>query len=118
VTISGFASAALCLLVAFGYLIYKLLFWNNFTVGIAPLVIGIFFFSSVQLISVGLLGEYIGSIHTLVQKRPLAVERERVNFQYEPGLPVAEPVGHRADLAALNQATRTTGQSDREKVPA
>ena len=43
---------------------YKLLFWNNFSVGVAPLVIGIFFFSSVQLISVGLLGEYIGSIHT------------------------------------------------------
>jgi glycosyltransferase involved in cell wall biosynthesis len=86
VTLSGFASALMCLLVAVGYLIYKLLFWNNFSVGIAPLVIGIFFFSSVQLISVGLLGEYVGSIHTQVHKRPYVVERERVNFQYEPGL--------------------------------
>ena len=54
----------------------------------APLVIGIFFFSSVQLISVGMLGEYIGSIHTYVQKRPLVVELERVSFQYEPGYAV------------------------------
>jgi hypothetical protein len=85
---SGFACAALCILVAFSYLAYKLLFWNRFSVGMAPLVIGIFFFSSIQLISVGILGEYIGSIHTHVQKRPLVVERERVNFEYEPGYPV------------------------------
>ena len=90
-TFSGFASGA-CLLIGLGYLIYKLLFWNNFTVGIAPLVIGIFFFGSVQLISVGIIGEYIGSIHTYVQKRPLVIERERVNFEYEPGLPLVEPV--------------------------
>lgn len=92
VTFAGFASALICLLVAFGYLVYKLLFWNNFSVGIAPLVIGIFFFSSVQLVSVGLLGEYVGSIHTQVQKRPYAVERERVNFEYEPGLPNSDAV--------------------------
>jgi hypothetical protein len=53
----------------------------------APLVIGIFFFSSIQLISVGIIGEYIGAIYTRVQKRPLVVERERVNFEYDPGLP-------------------------------
>lgn len=91
VTFTGFASAAICFLVALGYLVYKLLFWYNFSVGIAPLVIGIFFFSSVQLISVGLLGEYIGSIHTQVQKRPYAIERERVNFEYQPGFPAMEP---------------------------
>jgi len=90
VTFSGFATAALCIIVAFAYLVYKLFFWNAFSVGIAPLVIGIFFFGSVQLISVGILGEYIGSIHTRVYKRPLVVERERVNFEYEPGLPAAE----------------------------
>jgi hypothetical protein len=68
--------------------VHKLLFWDRFSVGMAPLVIGIFFFSSIQLISVGILGEYIGSIHTHVQKRPLVVERERVNFEYEPGYAV------------------------------
>ena len=87
VTLSGFATAAMCIVVAFAYLIYKLLFWDRFSVGMAPLMIGIFFFGSVQLISVGILGEYIGSIHTHVQKRPLVVERERVNFEFEPGLP-------------------------------
>jgi glycosyltransferase involved in cell wall biosynthesis len=91
VTFSGFAGAALSTLVGLAYLIYKLLFWDMFSVGIAPLVIGIFFFGSVQLISVGIIGEYIGSIHTHVQKRPLVVERERVNFEYEPGLPKPEP---------------------------
>ena len=80
------------MIVAFFYLIYKLVLWDNFSVGIAPLVIGIFFFGSVQLISVGILGEYIGSIHTQVHHRPLVVERERVNFEYEPGLPVADPL--------------------------
>jgi hypothetical protein len=90
VTLSGFVCAALCILVAFAYLAYKLMFWSRFSVGMAPLVIGIFFFSSIQLISVGILGEYIGSIHTHVQKRPLVVERERLNFEYEPGLPLTE----------------------------
>jgi hypothetical protein len=87
VTFSGFAGAALSMMVGFSYLVYKLLFWNRFSVGIAPLVIGISFFGSVQLISVGIIGEYIGSIHTYVQKRPLVVERERVNFEHEPGMP-------------------------------
>ena len=87
VTFSGFVCAAACILAGMAYLVYKLLYWNRFSVGMAPLVIGIFFFSSIQLISVGILGEYIGSIHTQVQKRPLVVERERVNFECPPGLP-------------------------------
>jgi hypothetical protein len=87
VTFSGFLSAAVCALVALGYLAYKLLYWDRFSVGMAPLVIGIFFFSSVQLISMGLIGEYVGAIHTQVQKRPLVVERERVNFEQQPTLP-------------------------------
>jgi hypothetical protein len=55
-------------------------FWNSFTVGIAPVVIGVFFLISIQLIGLGILGEYIGSIHTMVQNRPLVIEKERVNF--------------------------------------
>jgi glycosyltransferase involved in cell wall biosynthesis len=76
----GFATALLCLLVALAYLVYKILFWNNFPVGTAPLVIGLFFFASVQLFFIGILGEYIGAIHTQVLKRPLVVEKERINF--------------------------------------
>jgi len=76
----GFASAALSLLVALFYLVYKLVFWNSFQLGLAPLVVGIFFFSSVQLFFLGLVGEYVGSIHTHVRHMPLVIEKERINF--------------------------------------
>jgi hypothetical protein len=76
----GFFSAMISFLVALGYLIYKLIFWNNFQVGMAPLVIGVFFFSSVQLFFIGIIGEYIGAIHTQIRKRPLVIEKERINF--------------------------------------
>jgi glycosyltransferase involved in cell wall biosynthesis len=79
-TMLGFASSLFCILIGLGYLIYKLIFWNSFTDGLAPLVIGFFFFASVQLFFIGLLGEYIGSIHTHVLKRPLVIEKERINF--------------------------------------
>jgi glycosyltransferase involved in cell wall biosynthesis len=77
---TGFCIGALSLLVAFGYLIYKLIFWDSFRVGTAPVVIGLFFFSAVQLFFIGIVGEYIGSIHTQVLRRPPVIEKERVNF--------------------------------------
>lgn len=80
----GFGVAILSLLVAFIYFIYKLVFWSSFNLGTAPLVIGLFFFSSVQLFFSGILGEYIGAIHTQVLNRPLVVEKERVNFENDP----------------------------------
>ena len=79
----GFAVSLLSLLVAFGYLVFKLLFWYQFSVGLAPLVVGLFFFGSVQLTFIGIMGEYIGAIHTQVQKRPYVVELERINFDQE-----------------------------------
>jgi glycosyltransferase involved in cell wall biosynthesis len=88
VTFSGFVGAVLSILVSFAYLVYKLVFWYSFTVGIAPLVIGVFFFMSLQMLFMGLLGEYVGAIHTLVQDRPLVVELERVNFECGPGEPL------------------------------
>jgi glycosyltransferase involved in cell wall biosynthesis len=90
VTLLGFACSILSLLTGFGYLVYKLAFWANFNVGIAPLVIGLFFLGSVQLLSMGILGEYIGSIYTHVQKRPYVIERERINFEYVPDEPWIE----------------------------
>jgi hypothetical protein len=87
-TFAGFGGAALSFLVACGYLSYKLLFWNRFSVGMAPVVIGIFFVASIQLLFMGVLGEYVGAIHTQVQHRPYAVELERINFEFGPGLPV------------------------------
>jgi glycosyltransferase involved in cell wall biosynthesis len=92
VTFLGFGCGLLSVIAGFTYLIYKLVFWNNFTVGMAPLVIGLFFLGSVQLVSMGILGEYIGAIHTQVLKRPFVFERERVNFEYEPGPPLREDV--------------------------
>jgi polyisoprenyl-phosphate glycosyltransferase len=79
-TMLGFFVSMTSILVAFGYFIYKLVNWNNFNVGMAPLVIGFFFFAAVQLFFIGILGEYIGSIHTQVLKRPLVIEKERINF--------------------------------------
>ncbi len=80
-TMLGFSMSALSLFVAFGYFIYKVIYWESFTVGIAPIVIGLFFFSSVQLFFLGIVGEYISSIHTQVLRRPLVVEKERINFE-------------------------------------
>ena len=80
VTFLGFASSALCVCVGVIYLIYKLLFWKRFSLGIAPVAIGMFFFSSVQLVSLGIIGEYVGLLQTQVQRRPYVVELERVNF--------------------------------------
>ena len=77
---SGFFIALMSLLVAFGYFVYKCCNWNNFQVGMAPLVIGLFFFSAVQLIFIGILGEYIGAIYTQVKNKPLVIEEERINF--------------------------------------
>lgn len=79
-TVLGFGVALFSVLFALGYFIYKLVFWDNLSVGIAPLVIGLFFFSAVQLFFIGIIGEYIGSIHTQVLKRPLVIEKERINF--------------------------------------
>jgi glycosyltransferase involved in cell wall biosynthesis len=79
-TMAGFAMSAISLLIALGYLVLKLARWEEMSFGMAPILIGFFFFASVQLFFIGLLGEYILQIHTQVQKRPLVVERERVNF--------------------------------------
>ena len=79
-TMLGFAMAIASFLIAMGYLVAKLIFWDQFSLGTAPIIIGLFFLGSVQLFFIGIIGEYIGAIYTQVQKRPLVVEKERVNF--------------------------------------
>jgi glycosyltransferase involved in cell wall biosynthesis len=76
----GFVSATFSFLAGLFYLAYKLLFWSNFTLGVAPVVLGLFFLGSVQLIALGIIGEYVGAIHTTVMNRPLVTEKERINF--------------------------------------
>jgi glycosyltransferase involved in cell wall biosynthesis len=83
-TMIGFAMSGASLFVGFAYLLAKLVFWSYFELGVAPLLIGLFFFASVQLFFIGILGEYIGAIHTQVQKRPLVIEKERINFDNPP----------------------------------
>jgi glycosyltransferase involved in cell wall biosynthesis len=77
---AGFALSVVALLVALVYLVLKLAWWQTFDLGLAPLVIGVYFLGSVQLFFIGILGEYIGSIHTQVYHRPLVIEKERINF--------------------------------------
>lgn len=76
----GFGFSFLSLAVAFLYFILKLVFWNDFALGMAPIIISIFFLASVQLFCMGVLGEYIGAIYTRVNKKPVVVEKERINF--------------------------------------
>lgn len=79
-TIFGFVFSALNMLVALGYFIAKLIWWDSFPLGTVPMLIGIFFTGSIQLFFIGLLGEYILNINTRTMKRPLVVEERRINF--------------------------------------
>lgn len=76
----GFGMSLISFAVGVVYFIYKLLFWDRFQAGLAPLTIGIFFFTSIQLFFIGVLGEYIGAIYAQVKHRPLVIEKERINF--------------------------------------
>ena len=80
-TMAGFSLALRSLLISIVYLVLKVLYWDSFQLGTAPLLIGIFFFASVQLFFIGLIGEYVAAIHTRVLNRPLVTELERVNFE-------------------------------------
>jgi len=84
-TLAGFGLSLLSFLTALAYLVAKLVFWYRYPAGVAPILIGMFVAFSVQLFFLGLLGEYIAVIHTRVMKRPLVVERERINFEETQG---------------------------------
>ena len=77
---AGFGIGLLSILVALVFLILKLVLWDRFPIGIAPIVIGMFFMFGLVMLFIGILGEYIASIHTYVRNRPVVVERERINF--------------------------------------
>ncbi len=79
-TMSGFCFSILSFVIALLYLVAKIVFWNQFDMGMAPVLIGLFFFGAVQMLFAGLLGEYIGAIHTQVRNLPHVIELERINF--------------------------------------
>ena len=82
-TIFGSICSAISMVVALIYLVLKLLYWDRFAAGMAPLLIGMCFLGSVQIFFIGLVGEYVLTINSRVMHRPLVVEEERINFQNE-----------------------------------
>lgn len=80
-TLTGFIISSLSIFISIIFFFYKLLFWNSFNLGVAPIVIGLFFFSGFQIFLLGLVGEYISVILTHVRKLPLVIEKERINFE-------------------------------------
>ena len=82
-TIFGSFCSAVSMVVAIVYLVMKLMYWDRFLAGMAPLLIGMCFLGSIQIFFIGLVGEYILSINSRVMKRPLVVEEERINFDNE-----------------------------------
>ncbi|MBP3421090.1 MAG: glycosyltransferase family 2 protein [Lachnospiraceae bacterium] len=79
-TFLGLFAGCVSACIGIGYLIAKLIWWDRFVAGMAPILIGMFFLGSLQLIFIGLIGEYISSINQRVMNRPLVVEEERINF--------------------------------------
>lgn len=82
-TFVGIIIAFISMIVAIVYFIYKIFYWDTFNAGMAPLVIGMFFLGAIQLIFLGIIGEYILSINMRVMNRPLVIEEERINFEKE-----------------------------------
>jgi len=97
-TFLGFAVGGVSIVAGIVYFIMKLMYWDRFSAGVAPMLIGIFFLGSLQLFFIGFLGEYVLSINTRVLDRPLVVEEERINF---------DPEKHQdADRQDTNEAVR------------
>jgi hypothetical protein len=91
-TFAGFAGAAISFFIAFVYFLLKLIFWSHFELGLAPMIIGVFFLQSIMLVFLGIMGEYVGAIYTQLQHRPYAVELERINFDHGFSHPRTTPV--------------------------
>ena len=81
--ISGMVLGLISSVVGIIFIILKLIYWESFPLGLAPIIIGLFFLLGIQLMFIGIIGEYIGSIHTYLQNRPLVIEKERINFDRE-----------------------------------
>lgn len=90
-TFGGFFVSGASFLFALVYLIMKLIWWDRFVAGMAPMLIGVFFMGGIQLFFIGLLGEYIMNMNARVMKRPLVVEEERLNFEEVPVTQPDEP---------------------------
>ena len=106
----GGICAGLSMLFGLLYLIMKLIWWDRFPAGMAPMLIGMLFLGSVQIFFIGLLGEYILSINQRVMKRPLVVEEERLNFSKQPGQDACEN-------SVLEQPAQAVSEDSSSKQP-
>ena len=106
----GGICAGLSMLFGLLYLIMKLIWWDRFPAGMAPMLIGMLFLGSVQIFFIGLLGEYILSINQRVMKRPLVVEEERLNFSKQPGQDAGEN-------SVLEQPEQAASEDSSSKQP-
>lgn len=88
-TFAGVLVGIVCFVIALAYLVLKLLYWDSFPMGTAPLLIGVFFMGAMQLFFLGLLGEYVISINTRVMHRPLVIEERRLNFPPDQAPPAS-----------------------------
>lgn len=80
VTFAGLVLSALSILAALVYLVLKIVYWDRFSAGFAPMIIGLFFLNAIELLFIGFVGEYVMSINTRIMNRPLVIEEERINF--------------------------------------
>ena len=78
--LSGFFFGVLSLLIAFGFFFYKILFWESFQLGLAPVLIGFFGLTAIQIMIIGLIGEYVSTVLIYSKNLPLVIEKERINF--------------------------------------
>ncbi len=76
----GFIVAFLSVISAFILLAAKILFWERIPIGYAPVGIGVLLMFGILLFFIGMVGEYVGIIHNHIQRHPIVVERERINF--------------------------------------
>ena len=84
-TFLGFGCSAVSIISALFYTVMKLLYWNSMSLGVAPLIIGVFLIGGIQLLFIGIIGEYVLNINTRVINRPIVVEEKRINFDDNAG---------------------------------
>lgn len=89
-TLLGFFTAAVSMVIGIVYLILKLIYWDRFVAGMAPILLAVLFLGSVQLFFIGFLGEYVLSINKRIMNRPLVIEEERLNFDEDEGKSTGE----------------------------
>ena len=114
----GGLCAGLSMLFGLLYLIMKLIWWDRFPAGMAPMLIGMLFLGSVQIFFIGLLGEYILSINQRVMKRPLVVEEERLNFSEQEACEANASEAGIGYSSVSEQPEQTTGESCASEQPA